>query len=261
MPISALEHDDDEMLTIESVNVGDETALQRIVDGVNNILSLEQPVRVTMLTDEQWKHMIEHHPQIPARNRKAASSYLHVLPDLQHPHHLMVSRQTAAGINERQPNMYAEVVYMLVRSAGAKTPPLIVNGLNDLVAAICSRQFGVAFFTNNYPAESAFAGGLISCLQRQWGHETDEWVLLAKRDPAPLWLMVKRSQWASFWVACAKRNPQLEPELRMLEPAEQRQWLIDRLLQPNITFEDSFVRFTTHCIRQYHEYLDSKEDR
>lgn len=252
------DEEDDQLLVLENVNVADETELQRVVDIVQGVIGAERRARVSVLTEEQWRRALEQR-YTPAQ-RRLAVKHLRVLHDSANPQHLLVSKAAVQGINDRVPLVYAEVVYLLVAASGVPLSPLLSRGVDDILANLCSQRLGVPFFTNNAPHEQAFVAGLISCVQRQWGHEREEWALILKRDPEQFLLVVRKSQFASFWVSRAKRTRTLAPLLVDTPARQQRQVLIERLRDPHLATTDEFALFTSSCVQQFHERLDARED-
>lgn len=228
----------------EDIDLSDETVLRQLETVIEESVGSRRGVRVSVLSAEQWQTAVER--LVPARIRKGVLKHFHVLPDPRNGSHLLVGPVTLAGLNERSKQMTAEVVYALLKAGDPRLPALLARGSADLIATDVAARLGVPFFASNYPRESQLCRALIRVVQEGHGGEWDahDWLRVLKTKPNHFCLALRRTRFAAYWLACARRDERLAEEFS----GARKTMLTDRLCEPELTAEEYFARFTRRCL-------------
>lgn len=239
----------------EDIDLSDETVLREIEDVLEDIVGTRRGVRVSVLSAEQWENAVER--LVPARIRKGVLKHFHVLPDPRNQTHLLVGPATLAGLNERSRQMTAEVVYALLKAGEPRLPTLLARGSADMLASSVAKAVGIPFFASNYPREAQLCRRLIGIQQEAHGEWSEQdWIQLLKTNPDRFCLALRRTRFAAYWLACAKRDPRLAGQFA----GARRTALTDQLCSEELTGDGYFARFTRRCIDGYAQIADTDPD-
>lgn len=237
----------------EDIDLSDETVLRELEATIEECVGDRRGVRVSVLGAEQWQTAVER--LVPARLRKGVRKHFHVLPDPRNQNHLLVGPGTLAGLNERSRQVTAEMVYAILKAGEPRLPTMLARGSADLLAGEVAQRIGLAFFTNNYPRESDLCRGLIGVVKA--GHHDDftahDWLALLKTNPDRFCLALRRTRFAAYWLACAKRDGRLADAFA----GARRTMLTEQLTDEALGAEDHFARFTRRCLDGYAALEDS----
>lgn len=231
----------------EDIDLSDETVLRRLEALVEESVGSRRGVRVSVLSAEQWQTAVER--LVPARIRRGVLKHFHVLPDPRNDAHLLVGPATLAGLNEGSKQMSAEVAYALLKAGEPRLPALLARGSADLLAADVAARLEIPFFASNYPRETQLCRFLIRVVREGHGGDWDEhdWLRILKTDPDRFCLALRRTRFAAYWLACAKRDEHLRDQFE----GARKTLLTERLCHRELAAEDYFVRFTRRCLESY----------
>lgn len=240
----------------EDIDLSDETVLRQLESVIEESVGSRRGVRVSVLSAEQWQTAVER--LVPARIRKGVLKHFHVLPDPRNASHLLVGPTTLAGLNERSHQMTAEVVYALLKAGEPRLPVLLARGSADMLASDVAGRLDLPFFASNYPRETQLCRALIRVVQEGHGGEWEahDWLRILKTKPDRFCLALRRTRFAAYWLACAKRDERLSEDFA----GARRTLLTDRLCEPTLTAEEYFARFTRRCLEAYAEIATDHTD-
>lgn len=239
--------DEDDAFFLEDIDLADETELRRLIGLVDELLGVRRGVRVSVLSAEQWQTAVER--IVPAGLRRGLIPHLHVLRDPRDPDHLLVGPSALSGLNEHSRQITAEVAYAVIRAGQISLTPLFDHGSADLLAAQLARRIELSFFTSNYPAEARLVRALISTLRAEYGFSENDWVILLRSKPERFFLALRRSQFMTFLLSCARARPQIQALIAAAP--RKRAALVALLRAPERDPEDVVAVFYSRCLDEF----------
>jgi len=240
--------DDDGFFMIDDIDLSDESELRHVVAEVESLVGVPgKGLRISILSAEQWSTVLTR--WLPPARRQAAMLHMHALRDPADHQHLVVSPSCVRGINERQANIYEELIYWVLRCLPTSLPKGILHtGSNDLLARLCGDRMNMKLYARHNPIEVDLVRGLVAVLRTEHDHSEDDWVLLLRRDPERFFLALRKTKFATEWLAFVRRNDELS---ECLTSADNARVALIELLAEAQTVKTPFIKLTEESLKHY----------
>jgi hypothetical protein len=204
------EPDEDSLVTTDSIDYSDDTAVRDLVGSVDETLTIPQSLRLTFLNPEELQEQLDLRPH----DRGHAWNDLCLL-DHTDPFHLLVSPACVEAVNRADRQALAEVLYVAVTGVYARelqqlSPPLR-NGLRNVLIEECGRTYGIEGLAKSAPFEAQLVRMLAQALALEpsfeWlGPDADpfvvelEWMQLLAVNPERFFLALRNSGFGACWL-------------------------------------------------------------
>lgn len=242
------------LLPGETVDLDDDLLLNELVDLIQDLLELE--LFATIVSEEQWAQVLRRLP----RHEQSRARFMHVLPDPNIEHHLLVSPSGLRGINAKQEPIIAETVVALLNVTGPPAPAVIRRGLHDLLLSVVHRRSSLSFPTIHYQDQRRFVHRLIQVLMAETNTDFPplEWLCEIKRDPEILFKVLRGTVFAKEWVKRVKRdNPDLAERV-FAGHVHNKSGFIAAL--KSAQWGDELTKYTDRLLQEYLQNLRSQTD-